>query len=255
MVELLIKFVPLAVKVNAPAPAVVLFGDNPDKVGDGLLPVIVNIADALVPPPGKGEKTATVAEPAAAIFTAGTTADNCVALIYVVDKAAPFQLMVDPLIKFVPLAVSANAEPPAVALFGAMVLKTGTGLFTITLLIVKLRAPLKPPPGVAVNTVIVALPAVVIFAAGTAAVSCVAFIYVVTKAVPFHLITDPVIKFEPVTVKVKAVQPANAAFGDMDNNVGDGLLPLLLPVVVDDFWQEKNKKNTAAINNRVTILI
>ena len=74
--EVLIKLVPLAVKVNVALPAVALVGDKLVNDGSGLLAVIENITAALVPPPGRGVNTVTGIEPAVAILVAGTAAVN-----------------------------------------------------------------------------------------------------------------------------------------------------------------------------------
>ena len=116
----------------------------------------------LVPPPGKGVKTVTGTVPAVDTFVAGTTAVNWVGLIKVVTSAAPFQFITEPLIKSVPVTVNVNEALPAMAVLGLIEVSTGGGLLTITLPIVKTRDPLEPPPGVPVNTVTFAEPAVAI---------------------------------------------------------------------------------------------
>ena len=62
-----------------------------------------------------------------------------------------------------------NWAPPTVAEVGLNVVVVGTGLF-----IVNVNPDDVPPPGVGLNTVTVAVPAVAIFAAGTTAVNWVA---------------------------------------------------------------------------------
>ena len=74
--EVLIKLVPLAVKVNVALPAVALVGDKLVNDGSGLLAVTVNTTAALVPPPGSGVNTVTGTEPAVARLAAGTSAVN-----------------------------------------------------------------------------------------------------------------------------------------------------------------------------------
>ena len=49
-------------------------------------------------------------------------------------------------------------------------------------------------------------------------------IKVVTKAAPFQLTTDPLMKLLPVTVKVNAAPPATAVFGLIEVATGTGLL-------------------------------
>ena len=106
--------------------------------------------------------------PAAAILAAGTAADNCVGLTYVVTSEVPFHLMVELVTKLVPVAVKVNAPEPAIAVLGSMLVKVGTGL---VLVIVNVSALLVPPPGNGVNTVTGAVPVEAILAAGTIAVS------------------------------------------------------------------------------------
>lgn len=167
------KLVPVTVRINAALPAVALVGDNAVNAGSGLFGVIVKVCAVLVPPPGNGVKTVTATVPAEMILVAGTTAVNCVGLIKVVTRAAPFQLITEPLIKSVPVTVNVNAVLPAIVVFGLIAVSTGGGLLTIMLLIVKSSEPLVPPPGAPENTVIFAVPAVAIFAAGMDAVNCV----------------------------------------------------------------------------------
>ena len=68
----LLKFVPVAVSVNAALPATTLVGEIELSVGAGLL--IVNVEAPEVPPPGVGLKTVTGAVPAVAMSAAVTWA-------------------------------------------------------------------------------------------------------------------------------------------------------------------------------------
>ena len=86
-------------------------------------------------------------------------------------RFAPFHWTMEPLIKPVPLTVSINAEPPAVAETGLRLVVVGKGL--LITLIVKVCAFEVPPPGAGVNTVTVAIPAVAMSAASIAAVNWV----------------------------------------------------------------------------------
>ena len=76
-------------------------------------------------------------------------------LTNVVVRLPPFQRTTDELLKFVPVAVSVNAALPATTLVGEIELSVGAGL-----LIVNVEAPEVPPPGVGLNTVTDAVPAV-----------------------------------------------------------------------------------------------
>lgn len=171
MTDPLMKLVPVAVNVNAPVPAVALFGDRVLSTGNGLVAVTTKAMAELVPPPGRGVNTVTAGLPATAIFDAGTVAVNCVGLMNVVASGAPFQFTTEPLIKLLPVTVSVKPAVPATAVVGLMAVAAGTGLLTMTVLIVNVDAPLVPPPGAGVTTVTADVPAVAIFAAGTAAVS------------------------------------------------------------------------------------
>jgi len=75
-----------------------------------------------------------------------------------------------------------------------------------------------PPHGV--TTVIEAVPAVAMRAAGTVAVSCVAETNAVVSAVPLHLTVEPETKLVPFTVKVNWAPPAVAQVGLSELMVG-----------------------------------
>ena len=79
MDELFRKLDPLAVNVNAAAPAVTLVGEMEVSVGIGLLPAefMVNVNAFDVPPPGAGLTTVTEAVPAVVTSAALTVADSC----------------------------------------------------------------------------------------------------------------------------------------------------------------------------------
>ena len=76
------------------------------------------------------------------------------------------------MIKLLPLTVSVNPVPPAVAEVGLRLVVVGTGL--LATLIVNVWAFEVPPPGAGVNTVTVAVPAVAMSDASIDAVSWVA---------------------------------------------------------------------------------
>jgi len=85
------------------------------------------------------------------------------------------------------------------------------------------RLPDVPPPGVGLNTVTCAVPALPISAAVIAAWSCVALTNVVVRLVPFQFTTElPLTKPVPFTVKVKAAPPAVALVGASVVIVGAG---------------------------------
>jgi hypothetical protein len=128
--------------------------------------------------------------------------------------------------KLVPLTVRVNPDPPAVADEGLMLVVVGTGLSGT--LIVKVCALEVPPPGVGLKTVTLVVPAEAISAARIEAASWVDETYVVVRAVPFHLTTDPEMKLVPLTVSVKAEPPAVAELGLRLVVVGTGLSGTLI---------------------------
>src|SRR5262245_64273918 len=97
--------------------------------------MIVKVSALEVPPPGF--TTLTCAVPAALMSVAGIAAVSWVALTNVVLRAAPFHCTTEPETKLLPLTVSVNAGPPAVALLGARVVRPGAG---VPALIVKVSA-------------------------------------------------------------------------------------------------------------------
>ena len=135
------------------------------------------------------------------------------ALTKVVASAMPFHCTTELLMNLVPVAVSVNVAPPAAADDGEIADRAGSG-FVVAALMVNVSGVDVPPPGVGVNTVTEAVPAVAMSPAGTAAVNCVALPKVVVRAVPFHCTTDVLMKFVPVKVNMKAGPPAVAEVGD-----------------------------------------
>ena len=127
-----------------------------------------------------------------------------------------------------PLTVSVNAAPPAVAAFGFKLVMEGEGL-----LIVKVNPFDVPPPGAGFVTVTVALPAVVRSPAGIVAVNCVALIKLVVRPLPFQNTCDVGTKFDPLTVSVKPLVPDVAEFGLrlVKAGTGFGCCTVTLPAV------------------------
>ena len=80
-----------------------------------------------------------------------------------------------------------------------------------------------PPPGAGLVTVTAGLPAVVTSVAWMAAVSCVALTKVVVRATPLKLTTAPLTKLDPLTVRVKAPEPAVVVDGRSEVMAGTGL--------------------------------
>src|SRR5260370_19858211 len=95
---------------------------------------------------------------------------------------------------------------------------------------VKLTGFEAPPRGAGLVTVTAAILAVVMAAAGIAAVNCEGLTNVVARATPAKFTTEPVKKFEPFTVRVKAAPPVSALFGEIVVIVG----PVMVNVTAAD---------------------
>jgi hypothetical protein len=194
--------VPLTVRVNAGAPAVAELGLNPEICGVGV--VIVNVTALEAMP--LGLRTVTLAVPWLAIRLAGTTAVNCVPPKYVVESAEPFHCTATPLRNPVPLIVSVNAGPPAVAELGINPETCGVGV-----VIVNVTTSEAMPPGL--RTVTFAVPWLTIRLAGIEAVNWALLRYVVESDEPFHCTVDPTRNPEPFTTTVSAGPPAVPELG------------------------------------------
>jgi hypothetical protein len=120
------NFVPLTVIVKPAAPAAAELGLKLVIEGGGALTVNVDAAE--VPPE---VVTVIFAGPEVAIREAGTAAVNFVALANVVASAVVPHFTVEPETKFVPLTVSVNAGPPAVAELGLRLVMAGGGGRTV----------------------------------------------------------------------------------------------------------------------------
>src|SRR5262249_7669462 len=117
----------------------------------------------------------------------------------------------------VPLSVSVKDGPPAETEFGLKLVSVGTGLLTVNVTLLDV-----PPPGAGLKTVTCAVPATAMSPAGICAVNCVELTKVVGRSAPFQRTTEPLMKFVPVTVKVKAAPPVITAFGFKLVSVGAG---------------------------------
>ena len=133
--------------------------------------------------------------------------------------------------KPVPFTVRVNAALPDVALAGDSELIVGIGLAA---LIVKTAFPEVPPPGVGLNTVTCAVPAVAMSAAVMAAFICVALTKVVVRLLPFQFTTVLEMNPVPFTVRVNAAPPAVAFAGDSELTVGTGLAALIVNAVLPE---------------------
>jgi hypothetical protein len=201
---------PVPVMVTEVPPAVVpLAGLRPVIAGAAAL--IVNVAPDDVPPE---LVTVTVAVPGVAIRPGGTSALSCVALTKLLASEVVPHCTVVPESKFAPLMVRVNSAPPAVAEEGErleIVGAKGTGeMVNVAEFDVALDS-------VAVT---LAVPALAIRLAGTAADSCVELTTVVVSAMLPHCTVAPETKFAPLTVKVNAAPPAVAEAGERLRIVG-----------------------------------
>src|SRR5438046_9987740 len=130
---------------------------------------------------------------------------------YCVAAATAFQVKVGVVVAMLPDGVTSVAAPG------------GTALLTVNV-----SAPEVPPPGVGEKTVTDAVPAVATSPAGIAACNWVPLTNVVVRALLFHRTTDPLTKFVPFTVSVKAPVPAVALLGTSEPSVGTGLAGTLI---------------------------
>lgn len=97
---------------------------------------------------------------------------------------------------------------------------------------VRFTAPVVPPPGVGVTTVIAAVPPAAISAAVIAAVSWVALTNVVTRGLPLIFATDELMKLVPVSVSVNAAPPELTVAGEIEVSVGTGFAAVIVNVNV-----------------------
>ena len=146
----------------------------------------------------------------------------------VVNAVVP-HLTVAPETEYVPLIVSVKAAPPAFAELGFRLVTVGDGGLMVNV------DPGDTPP--VVVTVTLAVPAVAIRLAETAAVSWLALTNVVVNAVVPHFAVVPETKFVPLIVSVKAAPPAFAELGLKLVIVGGGgimvnVAPAEVPIIV-----------------------
>src|SRR5882672_2908569 len=170
---------------------------------------IVNTKFVVVPPPGVGFVTVTLADPTVVISLDEIVAVSWVAFTNVVALAVPLNLTTEAGTNPVPVTVSVKPAPPAVAPLGLSEVIAGAGLFTVND-----EFPEAPPPGVGFVTMTLKLPAVAMSAGTIAAVTCVALTNVVVLVLPLKPTTAPGTKFDPFTVNVKPAPPAIALDGE-----------------------------------------
>jgi len=135
----------------------------------------------------------------------------------VVARGVLFHVIVDPEIKFDPVAVSVKATPGAMANVGSMDVRIGTGL-----LMVNVRPSDVPPPGEGFVTWTMAASETTMSEVGTVIDSCVGLRKVVVLGLPFQITTELSTKFEPVTVSVKVLDPTRVLLGSIEARKGSG---------------------------------
>jgi hypothetical protein len=198
-----VKPAPFTVKVKPDDPAVALVGEMDARAG-----TTVKVAEFEVTPP---VVRVTGNVPAVVIRLAGTVAVTWLAFTTVVAKAVPLKFTTESPPKLLPLTVSVNAAPPAVALVGLMELSAGADP---TVKLTELDA--RPPEVTVTGNV----PAVAIRLAGIDAVNWLGFATVVLSAVPLKLSEAPAENPVPFTVSVKAGPPAVALVGERELMAG-----------------------------------
>jgi hypothetical protein len=218
---------PFTVSVNAAEPATTPVGAIVLTTGARLFTVNVTAVD--VPPPGVGLVTVTGGVPAVAISLAKITAVNDVALTNVVALGLLLKFTVEEETNPVPVTVSVNCAPPALAADGDSKVTDGAGL--VAELTAKLTAADVPPPAGFV-TVTGAVTGDATSVAKIEAVSCDAFTNVVVLALPLKFTTAPVTKPVPLTVKINAAEPDVVPVGDNEVMVG-AVLVTVTTVAVD----------------------
>src|SRR5215470_10185970 len=147
---------PVAVRMKAPLPAVTLAGLRLLMLGVGLTLATVSGRAPDVPPPGAGVDTVMLGVPATAISLAGMAAVSCVDETNVVVRPAPLTWTIELFVKLEHVTVRVKAAPPAGAVVGLMLDRTGAGVGAV---MVKARELEVPPLEPGLDTLICADPA------------------------------------------------------------------------------------------------
>jgi hypothetical protein len=136
MMDVGVKFAPVAVSVNGAEPTEMLVGEMLVSVGAGGGVVTVSVTLDDVPPPGAGLKTVIACVPVEATSVARIAAVNDVVDPNVVTRSLPSTRTIAPLTKPLPVTVSVKAALPAATLIGAIVVIAGTGVATVIVALV-----------------------------------------------------------------------------------------------------------------------
>jgi len=141
-----------------------------------------------------------------------------VALTKVLEIVEVLKLTVELEVKLLPIRVIVVLAAPAEAVVGLMLVKTG-----VELLMANVRAEEVPPPGVALTTVMEALPDAVNSEAGTRAVNSVTLTKVVVSGEELKSTVEPLTNPLPVIVSVLLGPLTASEVGLMEDNTGRGL--------------------------------
>ena len=194
------KLVPVTTNWNAGPPATAEAGLKVAMAGTRA--VSVNVSRLLLEPPGLF--TITSAVPALAICCAEICALICVELRNVVGAAAPFQVTVEPLTKFVPMTARENEGPPAFTAAGLRLTMVGAPTVNCAPLDCEL---------VEFATFTKLLPGVVRSEEAMVAVSCAEVTKMVGMAVLFHCTVEAPTPFTPW---LKLLAPLTAIWSALD---------------------------------------
>ena len=168
------KFDPLTPRIDPGLPARIAVGVSDVMTGTGFL--TFRGTELELPPPGGGFTTAISNVPAVVMSVESTAACKSVEPRKLVGRMLPFTVTVASDTKFCPATSSVKPALPVETDGGDIDVICGTLLETES--IVKVRVKVVPPPGGAVSTTTVAVPAFWMSPAGTWAVSSL----VVTKS-------------------------------------------------------------------------
>ena len=148
----------------------------------------------------------TVAEPPAATSLPEMDAVNRFPFWKVVGRLAPFHRTIELEMNPEPVTERVKAALPAMAEDGSINPMDGTGFGATIVNDTEFDV---PPPGLGLKTVTLAEPALATSPVSIDAVNWLPFAKVVARSAPFHRTTEPEIKPEPVTVRVKRTASRN----------------------------------------------
>jgi hypothetical protein len=203
------KLVPFTVSVDCGPPATVQFGLSELIVGAALI-VTTRIAVAVLhePPP-------LLAVMVTLVVAAAVGVPEITPVLVFTLRPAGSGLAVKLVGLFAAVIVYEKATPTVPHAVSGLVIAGVAAIVNVCAFEV-------PPHGV--TTVIEAVPAVAMRAAGTVAVSCVAETNVVVSGLPFQFTVEPETKLVPLAVNVNCGPPAVAQVGLSELTVGAALI-------------------------------